>query len=200
MECLLGVCCRDFVVLAADCNAGRSIFVMKQDQDKLFKLDDRLAVVVAGESGDTTPFGEFIEKNVQLYKIRHGYSLSTHSAASFVRKQLADCLRRSPYFVNMLIGGHDGYDGGAALYFMDYLATMAKVPFGAHGYGSYLSLSILDKYYREDLTEQEAIELLGKCIAEIQKRLVLNMPNFKFHVIDKDGVRVVRDTAVEMES
>ena len=27
----------------------------------------------------------------------------------------------------MLIGGHDGYDGGAALYFMDYLATMAKV-------------------------------------------------------------------------
>ena len=51
---------------------SQTVLFLSSDQDKLFKLDDRLAVVVAGESGDTTPFGEFIEKNVQLYKIRHG--------------------------------------------------------------------------------------------------------------------------------
>lgn len=33
---------------------------------------------------------------------------------------------QSPYYVNMLVGGHDE-DDGASLYFMDYLATMAKV-------------------------------------------------------------------------
>lgn len=43
-----------------------------------------------------------------------------------------------------------GYDKekGAELYFMDYLASSVKVPFAAHGYGGYLSLSIMDRYHK----------------------------------------------------
>jgi 20S proteasome subunit beta 4 len=58
-------------------------------------------------------------------------------------------------------------DQGTSLYYMDYLGTMTKVPFASHGYGSFFTLSIMDKYYREDLSEQEAIELIGKCITEV---------------------------------
>lgn len=38
-------------------------------------------------------------------------------------------------------------DNGSELYYIDYLATMAKLPFAAHGYGAYFVLSILDRYY-----------------------------------------------------
>lgn len=43
-----------------------------------------------------------------------------------------------------------GYDDqeGPALYYMDYLAALAKAPFAAHGYGAFLTLSILDHYYK----------------------------------------------------
>lgn len=43
-----------------------------------------------------------------------------------------------------------GYDkeNGPELYFMDYLASSVKVPFAAHGFGGYLSLSVLDRYYK----------------------------------------------------
>lgn len=56
-------------------------------------------------------------------------------------------LLQSPYHVNLLLAGYDEHDG-PALYYMDYLASLAKVPFAAHGYGAFLTLSILDRYYK----------------------------------------------------
>ena len=49
--------------------------------------------------------------------------------------------------VNMLIAGHDETDG-PSLYFMDYLASLQEVPYAAHGYGAYFTLSVLDRYYK----------------------------------------------------
>lgn len=48
----------------------------------------------------------------------------------------------------MLLGGFDKHDG-AQLYFIDYLASIVKLPFAAHGYGGLLSLSIMDRFYKE---------------------------------------------------
>jgi 20S proteasome subunit beta 4 len=67
----------------------------------------------------------------------------------------------------------------------------ARVPFGSQGYGSMFISSILDKHYKPGLTMDEAVALLKRCIAEVQKRLLVQLPTFKTRVIDKDGVRVI---------
>ncbi len=189
MECLIGIKCDNFTLLAHDNRAGRSILTMKQDQDKLFKLNKHVAMVVCGEPGDTVYFGEFIQKNIALYRIRNGYSLSPPAAANFTRHQLAEHIRsRSPYIVNLLMGGYYPESKSASLYYMDYLGTMAEVPFGAHGYGSHFILGILDKAHRPDMSLPEAEELLKKCFSEIQKRLVINLPSFSYYVINEDGI------------
>lgn len=36
------------------------------------QLSSKLVMLVTGESGDTAQFAEYIEKNVQLYKMRNG--------------------------------------------------------------------------------------------------------------------------------
>lgn len=46
------------------------------------------------------------------------------------------------------MGGYDK-ENGPELYFMDYLASSVKVPFAAHGFGGYLSLSIMDRYHKK---------------------------------------------------
>lgn len=56
------------------------------------------------------------------------------------------CLQ-TPYHVNLLLAGYDDTDG-PGLFYMDYLSSLAKAPFAAHGYGAFLTLSILDRYYR----------------------------------------------------
>lgn len=59
---------------------------------------------------------------------------------------------QSPYNVNFLLAGHDGTDG-PSLFYMDYLASLSEVPFAAHGYGAYFTLSILDRYYDEGISK-----------------------------------------------
>ncbi len=42
------------------------------DYDKMFKLSEKILLLCVGEAGDTVQFAEYIQKNVQLYKIRNG--------------------------------------------------------------------------------------------------------------------------------
>ncbi|XP_064487190.1 proteasome subunit beta type-2-like [Ornithodoros turicata] len=200
MECLIGACFKDFALLAADKTCAFSIMVLKHDEDKIHKLSDNLLMAVCGEAGDTVQFAEFIAKNIQLYKMRNGYELSPAAAANFTRRNLADYLRsRTPYMVNLLLAGYDKATG-PELYYMDYLAAMAKVPHGAHGYGSFFTMSVMDRYYREDMTVDEAYDLLKKCIAEIQKRFLVNLPAFKVQLVDKDGIKNLKDISILKEN
>ncbi|CAB4038032.1 Proteasome subunit beta type-2 [Paramuricea clavata] len=200
MEFLLGVEGKDFVMVASDCNQGRSIVRMKDDYDKMFKLSDQLVMLVTGESGDTVQFAEYIEKNIQLYKMRNGYELSPHAAVNFTRKELADYLRsRTPYQVNLLLAGYDKHSG-PELYYMDYLASQQKVPYAAHGYGAFFTMGILDRYYQADMSLEEARKVIKQCISELQKRFLISMPNFIIRYIDKDGIHDLEkpDTVVPL--
>ncbi|KAK7101223.1 proteasome subunit beta type-2-like [Littorina saxatilis] len=187
MECLIGIQGKDFILLASDSVSARSIVKMKSDHDKMFELSDKLVMAVSGEPGDTVQFSEYISKNIQLYKMRNGYELSANAAANFTRRNMADALRsQRPKHVNMLIAGID--EDGPALFFLDYLASMIKVPFAVHGYGGMFTLSIMDRHYKKDMTRDEAMALLKMCLTEIQKRFLVDNPQFKVRVVGTNGV------------
>jgi 20S proteasome subunit beta 4 len=80
---------------------------------------------------------------------------------------------------------------GPSLYYMDYMASMHKMDFAAHGYGSYFTFSIFDRYYKKDMNLEQGIELMQKCIKELQQRFLVNCPNFICKVVDKNGTRIV---------
>jgi 20S proteasome subunit beta 4 len=84
-----------------------------------------------------------------------------------------------------------GYDEGVgpSVYLMDYLSACVKVPFAIHGYGAYFGLSICDKYYKPDMSEAEAVSLLNKIVAEIQKRFMVNLPTFQVRIVNQKGIR-----------
>ena len=80
---------------------------------------------------------------------------------------------------------------GATLYYLDYLASSNKVNYGCHGYVSSFVLSIFDREWVPNMTEAQGLELLKKCIDEIQIRFLVHMPEFSVKIVDKDGVRVL---------
>lgn len=80
-------------------------------------------------------FAEYIQANIQLYTMRNDTELSPNAVSSFVRGELARSLRsRSPYMVNLLMGGVDPVTLKPTLNWIDYLASLAPVPYAAHGY------------------------------------------------------------------
>ncbi|KAI6647952.1 hypothetical protein LOD99_8280 [Oopsacas minuta] len=189
MECLLGVVGKEHVILGADRTGGRSVLLMKSDVEKMYQLSPTCAMVVAGEAGDTTHFGEFLKKQFKLHSMKYEYGLSIAEIADYIRYQLAKAIRsRHPYMVNVLVGGVNE-EGSSELYYLDYLGTKAKVPYGAHGYGSYFTLSTMDRLHSSSQNQDKSIEQLHQCIREINKRLVLNLSSFNIYIITKEGIR-----------
>jgi 20S proteasome subunit beta 4 len=200
MAVFLSLCfrCRFTVILAADQSNARSILVYQENLDKIAHLTSHSAMGVAGPNCDLVNFTQYIAKNIRLYELSNdGTKLSVHAQANFARGELAYALRRGPYQVNILLGGYDANEQdkekeGASLYHLDYMGTLHKVPYGAQGYASYFTLSIMDREYKENLTEAEAIAIVEHCIAEIQIRFMLKQPNYIIKAVDKDGVRVIK--------
>ncbi|CAG8569051.1 5732_t:CDS:2 [Diversispora eburnea] len=192
MEFLIGIIGKDFVLVAADTTAVISINIFKVDEDKSRDLNKHIIMLYSGEPGDAVNFAEYIQRNVRFYGIKNGIELNPKAAATFTRRELAQSLRsRKPYSVNVLIAGYDITKTTPHLYWIDYLGTSVEAPYVAHGYGAYYTTSFLDKHHHPDLTFEEAKILIKKCIDEIKHRLILNLPEFKIKVVDKDGIREV---------
>lgn len=193
MDSIFGVQFDGGVVLASDQANARSIVLYQSNLDKITSLSSHSAMAVSGPNADMVNFTEYIAKNIKLYELANdGMKLSTHAQANFARRQLAQALRKGPYQVNCLIGGYDESTQSSSLYWMDYLASLQKTPFGAQGYASNFTLSIMDRDWKQGLNESQAVEIVEKCIMELQTRFLIAQSNFIIKVIDKDGVRVLK--------
>ena len=90
---------------------------------------------------------------------------------------------------NILLAGFENNE--PSLYFMDYLAAFCKLPFAAHGYAANFISSVFDREWKKDMTEEEGLEVVRKCIHELHTRFMISQPNFVIKIIDSNGIRVV---------
>ena len=93
--------------------------------------------------------------------------------------------------MNLLLGGFDLPSSSPALYWIDYLGTLATVPFAAHGYGAHFCLSTMDRYHSPDMSLDEGLLLLRRCIGELKQRFIVDLGKWNIRVIDHDGIRPV---------
>ncbi|KEP64434.1 UNVERIFIED_CONTAM: proteasome subunit beta type 2, putative [Hammondia hammondi] len=189
METVIGIRGRDFALVACDRYANSSILRMKDDEDKLLLVDDDKVMGFAGQIGDRLQFGEYIQKNIHLYRFRNNKKLGCAAAANFTRQQLAHYLRRSPYHVDIMLAGYD--EMGPHLYWMDYLASMASVNKAAHGYAAYFLGGLLDRYYHPELTEEDALKIIEMCKKELMTRFIVSQASFRVKIATKDGIRTL---------
>lgn len=135
-------------------------------------------------------FAEYVQANVQLYSMRNDDDLSPAATSSFVRTELAKALRsRKPYNVNLLLGGYDTKTDKPCLFWIDYLASCAPLPYAAHGYAQYYCLSILDKHHHPDITFDQGMKILRMCTDELKRRLPIDFKGMFVKVLTKDGIR-----------
>ena len=104
--------------------------------------------------------------------------------------QLATALRKGPYQTNLILAGYDKANG-ASIYFMDYLAALAKVNFAAQGYSAYFVLSVMDRVWQPNMNLEQAIQVIKQCIHELNTRFLVNQPVFIVKIVDADGTRVI---------
>ncbi|KAK7204675.1 nucleophile aminohydrolase [Myxozyma melibiosi] len=191
MDVILGITTANEVIVITSRAFVRGVSILKaDDKDKTRILSPHTMMAFTGESGDTVQFAEFIQANIQLHEMRNAVELSPSAITSFLRNQLATSLRsRKPYNVNVLVAGYDEAKGKPELNWVDYLSAKVSVPYAAHGYAAYYTLSLLDRWHRTDLTLEEGLKVAEMCVAELKKRLPIDFKGVDIKVVDKDGIR-----------
>lgn len=79
------------------------------------------------------------------------------------------------------------------LYWLDELGSLQEIQYGAHGLGSNFCLSVLDQGFREDMTVEDASQLMQECFRQLRARFLINSPQPPcVKVVDAKGIRLIK--------
>ncbi|XGW22443.1 hypothetical protein V3C99_005014 [Haemonchus contortus] len=199
MHFLIGIATDDYVILASDkATFAYGAVLADSENDKEYRLGKKLTMMCIGEEGDVAQFGDWTKRNIRLYAIRNGYELCPRSAHHWIRRGIAEALRTEDYYaVDILLGGYDDKENKAFLGSVDYLGNgLDDQPYLFRGFCGRFCYAIMDREYKKNMTEEEGLSLLHKCIAEAKRRFVANLPGYKVVIIDKKGYRQLTDIKV----
>ncbi len=159
----VGLVVGDHVVLAADKRATADTFIAHKMVKKIHRIDKHIAMTISGLVADAEVLVEQARYIAKKYFLDVGSPIKISSLASYMALLLNAYLRRSPFIVQLLIGGYDR--GGPRLYYVDLYGSISEEKYMATGSGSQVALGVLEQGYREDLSLDEAKELAFKAVA-----------------------------------
>ena len=198
-ETLIGLRTDSFVAIGSDGAFSRSLTIMKQQQRKVHAMGlaaDKM-IGVCGDFADCLRLTEAMDLDVKRHEIG-GRNLGDTRRVAITARALAQKTRKeivgNRYKVSAIVAGMRGGGEGnerPAMYWLDSYGALQEMRVCVHGTASGLLLSILDRKYRSDLSQEEAIRLLSECFEQLRGRFLVNTPTFQVHVLDETGCREV---------
>ena len=155
------------VVMAGDRRATEGNLVAHRRIRKVFKADEYSAVAIAGTAGLAIDMVRLFQVELEHYEKIEGIRLSLEGKASFlarlVRGQLP--LAFQGLIVVPLFAGYDKRVESGRVYSYDAIGgRYEEIDFGSTGSGSRLARSYLRTVYRDDLSGDEAVELVVQAL------------------------------------
>lgn len=184
----VGLCFKDFVILAADRRATSGYFISHKHAKKIHKIDKHAAVAISGYVGDAQWLVDRLRTEATLYMVENEEHISIRSLATLASTIL---FQNRPLLVaQMLIGGVD-HEGGN-LYSADWLGTITKEVYTASGSGTPYAISMLESNYRSDMSIKEAIKLAIRAVKAAMLRDPGSGEGVDVAVINSENVEIKR--------
>jgi proteasome beta subunit len=163
----VGIVCKDGVVMGADQRATMGHLIAHKNTDKLFKIDEHLAMTIAGSVGDAQVLVRWLTSEVELYKVKRNSPMSVR-AASTLMANILNQRKFTPFYVQLLVGGVDLE--GPAIYSLDAAGGSIPDKFVTTGSGSVFVYGVLEDHYKDNMTIEEGLDLAVRGIAAAMKR------------------------------
>jgi len=162
----VGLVCSDGIVMASDRRATMGYFIANKDIQKIYQIDDRLSMTIAGGVGDAQAIIRLMQAEASLYKLKHGKNMNVKAAASLLSNLLHN-YKFYPFYVQLLIGGMDELP---QVYSLDALGGMTEEKFTSTGSGSPVAYGVLEETYREGGSVKDNLRCAARAIAAAMKR------------------------------
>jgi len=191
----IGLICKDGVVLATDRRATMGNLVADKEAKKLYKIDDYIAMTVAGSVGDAQALVRWISAEARLYRLRSGTYIPPHSCAVLLSNILHGS-RYFPFLTQLLVGGYDNLYG-PKLFSLDPLGGInEESSFTATGSGSPTALGVLESEYRKNMTVKKGRDLAVRALISAMERDAYSGNGISLGVVDKNGVKIYSENEV----
>ncbi|ENN96157.1 proteasome subunit beta [Methanocaldococcus villosus KIN24-T80] len=191
----VGLICDDAVILATDKRASMGNLVADKEARKLYKIDDYIALTVAGSVGDAQALVRLLTAETRLYKMRTGRNISPLACATL----LANILHSSRYFpflTQLIIGGYD-LNEGPKIFTLDPLGGMSEEKtFTATGSGSPVAYGVLEAEYDRNMKVEDGIKLAIKALKSAMERDTFSGNGINLAIVSKDGVKILEDEEI----
>lgn len=186
MTTTIGVVCRDGVLMTTDTRATMGSFVAHKNAKKVYRIDNHLAMTIAGVVGDAQAIVEMLRANAALYKLDMARPMPINSAARMVSNILFFS-RPYPLGVQALIGGVD--DSGGHIFALDPLGSTMEEKFVSTGSGSPVAYGVLESEWKDNMTVKDATPVLVRAISSAMKRDSASGDSFDMAIVTGDGYR-----------
>jgi len=190
----IGIVCKDGVILASDTRVTMGFYVAHKHGKKVYRIDDHLAMTIAGSLADAQRTVDILTANAQLYKLHMNRPLPVSSAARLIANLLFSS-RYAPLLTQVLIGGVDVT--GPHIFSLDPFGSLTEEKCVATGSGSPIAYGVLEDKYKEDVSIEEFLPTIVKAVNSAMKRDAASGDSFNVAVIDEKGYRELADEEKE---
>jgi proteasome beta subunit len=169
MTTIVGIRSKDGIVLASDRRASKGFFIGSKITQKISRVDDTLAVAIAGQLSDAEYMVKMAKAERKLAELRRGYPLTVKESARLIANLAYSGLKSyTPYFVELLVAGVD--TNGSHVHSADMSGAITEEDFASSGSGSPIAYGVLESGYNVDITLDEAKTLAAKAVAAAIER------------------------------
>jgi len=182
----IGAISREGVILASDTRVTMGALVAHKKGKKIYKIDDHLAITIAGVVADAQKTVATLQANARMYRIQRRIAIPVSAAARLVAN-LFFSYRLFPFMTRVLIGGIDS--SGPHLFSIDPFGSIVEEKYVATGSGSPVAYGILEEKFKEDLAIEETLSIVARALRSAMKRDVGTGDSLDIVIIDKNGYR-----------
>lgn len=200
---ILGIVCKDGIVMASDRQATAGTIVMKKTKEKTKKINDYIVYSGAGLASAIQRTASILAAELRLKELRSKSRPTVRQAASLLSAIIYGQIRQLsmiPDQVGALIGGFNE-DGSVELYTIDPTGNIDLVEDYDANFGSGMpfSLGLLEEGYKPDITFKEGIELVKKALKSSIQRDVGSGYGIDIYAITKEGIKKVVEQEITAE-
>ncbi len=182
----VGLVCPEGTVLASEKRVSYGSFIVSKGGKKVFKITNQIGAASAGLVSDMQILAREVEAFANLYSLDFNRPISVRSAAKLMSNLLFN-RRLAPLITQTIVGGID--NEGASLYSLDIVGSLIPDKYAAVGSGTQIAMGVLEQEYREDLTIQEAKDLVVRAMRSAISRDIMSGDGIDFLIITKDGIQ-----------
>jgi len=192
---LVGIVCKDGVIMGGDRRATAGSMIMSKDASKVVPLNDYILTSWTGGVADAQLTHKIIAAELRLKELKTKTRPTVKEAAHLLAMMIYRNIRAPamiPNIVGMLIGGVNE-DGKTELYTIEPAGSIVQVKDYDANFSSGMPfiLGLLERSYKKDMTVKEATELAKECLKSSTQRDSASGNGIDIFSITKDGIKHV---------